>query len=455
MTLADLNDAYTRDEKRILDDFFSFLRFESVSSEPAYQSQVVACFDWLRTYVERMGFATERWDTDRHPVLFARLAVDPKKPTVLIYNHYDVQPVDPLSLWESPPFAPTVRDGEIYARGAQDNKGQCFYVLTALRKLIESAGRLPVNIKLCIEGEEEIGSPGLAKLLEAKREDLRADHLFIVDLGFHSPAKPAVTLGLRGLVAMTVELTGSSTDMHSGSHGGVVVNPNHALIGLLSKLRNDAGQILVPGFYDQVTAPLPDERQKINFAFNDSEYHRNFGADPVGGEHGYSPLERAWVRPTLEINGIGGGYSGAGFKTVIPAKAIAKISCRLVPNQDPNHIGDLVAQFLRDNAPAGVHITVDVHPGVGQAVRTTSNTRVVKAVSQAYAEVTGRTCEYILEGASIPVVVELARISGGDLALMGYGLPDDRIHAPNEHFGIERLRKGYLTIARSLQLLGS
>lgn len=455
-TLEKLKEQFARDRERIVADYFKFLRFPSISSEPEYQREVENCFQWLQQYLESMGLRTERWDTPRHPVLFAEYHTgDAGKPTVMIYNHYDVQPVDPLEEWTSPPFEPTVRDGEVYARGAQDNKGQCFYVLSAIRALIETTGTLPVNLKLCIEGEEEIGSPGLAGLLAARRDRLQADHLLIVDLGLHQAGKPAVTLGIRGLVSMTVEVTGSTCDLHSGSHGGIVINPLHALVKLLADLRAEDGSIAVPGFYDAVVPPTAAERSKLNFSFDEQDYGQKFGAASSGGEQSFSPLESAWLRPTLEINGLQGGYSGKGFKTVIPSRAVAKLSCRLVPEQDPLTIGRLVADYLQSRAPQGIEVRVEIHPGVGKAVRTSSESKVIRAVAQAYSEVLGGSCDFILEGASIPVVVELAAVSGAEIALMGYGLPGDRIHAPNEHFGLERIEHGFLTIARALQILGA
>lgn len=439
-----------------LDEFYTFLRFPSISSEPDYQRALMECQSWIINALQNMGFKTETWHTQGHPVIFASdMTAGPDKPTLLIYNHYDVQPADPLEEWETPPFEPTLRDGQIYARGAQDNKGQCFYVLQALKMLKEQTGSLPLNIKLCIEGEEEVGSAGLAELLPKKKEQLQADYLAIVDLGIHQANIPALTLGIRGILTMDVEVQGSHTDLHSGSHGGIAHNPIHALVSLLSSLRDAKGRIAVPGFYHDVKEMPAEERSLVSFTFNADEYWQQTGAQPTGGETDFSVLERAWIRPALEINGIHGGYTGKGFKTVIPAKAFAKISCRLVPDQNPKEIGKLVKKYLQDHAPAGVQVHVHLHAGQGKAVRVSPHAAVVKSFAQAFQEIFNAPCEFIYEGASIPIVPELAEACGGETILLGLGLTTDQIHAPNEHFGIDRLEKGMLIMARAIQLLGA
>jgi acetylornithine deacetylase/succinyl-diaminopimelate desuccinylase-like protein len=323
-------------------------------------------------------------------------------------------------------------------------------VINALKALLALDGELPVNVKLCIDGEEECGSASLASLLEYKKEDLAADYLIVADGGFGKPDSPAVNLGARGLVTMTVEVIGSKSDLHSGAHGGLVYNPNHALVEILAKLRNKAGQITVPGFYDQVLEPTAEEKEKLNLRFDAERYEFNFGAKPIGGEKDYSPLESNLIRPTLEINGLCGGYTGTGFKTVIPARAEAKISCRLVPDQDPSRIGELVSGYLRSNAPEGLDLEIRVSRG-SKAFRTTSESRIVRAVVGAYNEFHDIPCRFHLGGGTIPIAAELVRISGAEVVLMGYGLGQDNVHAPNEHFGLDRLKKGFLTIARSLE----
>ncbi len=451
-----LQEYYTKHKQQALQDYFKFLSFESVSTDPKYKSQVLACADWLADYLKQIGFDIELWPTSGHPVIFgSNLKAGPDKPTLLIYNHYDVQPVDPLNEWTTPPFQPAIRDGEVYARGAEDNKGQCFYVTQALKALVERYKTLPINIKLCIEGEEECGSTGLSGILKDKKrqEQLKADYLAIVDMGLQNPQTPALTLGVRGLVTMEVQVQGSKGDLHSGSHGGIVYNPLHALVEMLSKLRDDQGKVTIPGFYDDVKPLDAMHRSKISLSFDPQKYEEMFGAKPLGGEKEFTPLDRAWNRPTLEINGISGGYGGAGFKTVIPAKALAKISCRLVPNQDPQKIGKLVADYLKQLAPKGVAVEVEVYPGRGKAIRANPSSAVVTAFAKAYEELFQKPCEYIFEGGSIPVVTELAEASQSEVILLGFGLPDDQIHAPNEHFGVDRLEKGFYVMYRAIELL--
>lgn len=454
LTLNDLKKYFSDHKNEIIEDYFTFLKFQSISSEPQYKKDLLSCIDWLKNRLEKMGFHLEIWPTQGHPTLFASYEkAGPHQPTLLIYNHYDVQPVDPLDLWTSPPFEPTIRDGEVYARGAQDNKGQCFYVLLALKALMEKEGSLPINIKLCIEGEEECGSAGLASILKDKRKELKADYLAVVDMGMEKPNKPALTLGIRGIVTMDVEVSGTNTDLHSGSHGGVAFNPIHALIKLLANLRDDSGIILVPDFYDEVKAMNENDKAKLSLHFDPVQYEKDFGAAPTGGEQDFSPLERCWIRPTIEINGINGGYSGQGFKTVIPAKAIAKVSCRLVPDQDPEVIGQRVADFLKSKAPKGVKVSVHVHPGHGKAVQGNPNSKMAQAFAQAYEEVFKEPCDYIMAGGSIPITTELTHACGGEVIMMGLGLLSDRIHAPNEHFGLDRIEKGFLATARALEIL--
>jgi len=454
MKLDQLQKAYDESRDKAIEDFFTFLKFQSISSELEQAPKVRECGDWVQGFLDGIGFHTELWETMLHPVIFAQWTdAGEDKPTILIYNHYDVQPVDPIEEWESGPFEPTIRDGEVYARGAQDNKGQCFYVLHALRLLMEKEGKLPVNVKLFIEGAEEIGSTGSSNILEQKKEDLKADYLAIVDMGIHRPNEPAVTLGVRGISTLEVEVQGSNTDLHSGSHGGIVYNPLHALSEMIAKLRDEEGTVLVPGFYDDVEELSDEDRNRVCLEFSENEYEEMFGAKPVGGERAYSPVERACVRPTVEVNGLWGGYTGDGFKTVIPAKAHAKISCRVVPHQDPDQTARLVGDYLEEIAPEGVKVKVNVHQGAGGAVRASVDSKVVKAFANAYEEIFRKPCKYIFEGGSIPIVPALADASGGEVVLVGLGLPDDQIHAPNEHFGLDRIERGVLLIGRTLDYL--
>lgn len=435
-----------------LQDYMEFLAIPSISSEAAFAKETEKCALWVQNRLNALGFKTELWKTEKHPIVFAEKIVDPKKPTLLIYNHYDVQPVDPLELWESPPFQPTLKDGKVFARGAQDNKGQCFYVLEALRHLKEKTA-FPMNIKLCIEGEEECGSDSLHKIIASKQKELQADYVVIVDLGIPAPDTPAVTLGTRGLITCDLEVQGSNSDLHSGSHGGLAYNPIFALVKLLSDAKDASGNITIPGFYNDVEALSDQDRKEISFDFAEGDYKNNFGILPTGGETSLKPLERNWLRPTLEINGISGGYTGDGFKTVIPAKAFAKISCRLVPHQSPAKVGELIKNYFEKKAPPGIKVSLHLHGEGGEAARSNPSSKGVQAFAHAYSEVFGKPCKFILEGASIPIIPKLAKYSGGEPILVGLGLTTDNIHAPNEHFSIDRLEKGAQMIIKAIERL--
>ena len=455
--LEPLSNYFGTHEEEILKDFFTFLSFPSISTDPEYTPAVRECCNWVSDYMKAMGLSVECWETKGHPVIFAEhLEAGPDKPTLLIYNHYDVQPVDPLEEWESAPFEPTIRNGQVYARGAQDNKGQFYYSLIAVKGLLaKHEGKLPINIKWVVEGEEEVGSTHLPETLIKYRDRLKSDYAVIVDVGLRDPNQPAVTLGVRGMVTMDFEVQGSKIDLHSGSHGGLAYNPNRAVVEMLAKLRDHTGKVAVPGFYDGVEEMSDEERSLYNFDFDAKKYEETFGAPPSGGEPGYTAIESNLLRPTLEINGIFGGYAGAGFKTVIPAKAGAKISCRLVPGQNPLTVANRIKDYLEGIAPEGIKAKVTIHPGTGAAVRANPNSDAVKSFAQAYTEVCGASCQYILEGASIPVTPDLAEAADADCLLVGYGLGTDQIHAPNEHFGVDRLRKGFMTVARAIEILGS
>lgn len=448
---------FDENKKELLDEFFTFLSFPGISTDTAYHEDLARCREWVKQKLLELGMEVEVWQPENGApaVLFAsNLEAGADKPTVLFYNHYDVQPVDPLDLWTSPPFEPALRNGEIYARGAQDNKGQCFYVLAALKAIQEIDGSFPVNIKLVIEGEEEIGSHGLAQLLPGKKEQVKADALLVVDTGMKSLDQPAITLGIRGVLTMDVDFFGSKNDLHSGSHGGVVYNPLHALVEVLAKLHDRDGRVTVPGFYDKVSTLSEKEREAFDFDFNEERYLDQIGCEPTGGESGFSPYERAWLRPTLEINGIQGGYAGEGFKTVIPAEAHAKISCRLVANQDPIEIADLVADYIESIAPPGIRVNVKINPGKGAALQTSPHTQVAQTLTKAFTEVFKKPCRCIMEGGSIPIASLLQQVSGAETVMVGLGLPTDNMHAPDEHFGVERLKLGMCVMAHALNSWG-
>lgn len=450
-----LRSEYKKNEASIIEDYLTFLRFPSVSADPAYKASVLDCANWLASKLKALGFSVEFWETSGHPTLFAEWSgAGPDAETLMIYNHYDVQPVDPIEKWTSPPFEPVVKDGKVYARGAQDNKGQCWYAIAALQTLLKRDGKLPLNIKLVIEGEEELGSIGLARILSDHKAALKADHLLVLDCCVPSVKTPAVTLGLRGFVGFEIELTGSKFDLHSGSHGGVAFNPNHAMVELLAKLRDRNGVIKIPGFYDEVVPLSAEERAVLFMDFDSGQYQDEFGVLPVGGETNLTPNERRWTRPCLDVNSVWGGYIGAGIKTIIPAKASARVSARLVPDQDPHVIGKKITDFLEAECPAGFELSIRKWPGVGWPVRTSPDAAVVQAVAKGYEEACETDCKFILEGWSVPVIAELAAVSGAEIALAGFGLSSDAIHAPDEHFGLDRFQLGFLMTARSVEILG-
>jgi acetylornithine deacetylase/succinyl-diaminopimelate desuccinylase-like protein len=442
----------SRDEIR--SDYFHFLKFPSISADPAYAKDVETCAEWLRDYIEKKtGMRAECIETEGYPLVYAEdLRAGPDAPTVLVYGHYDVQPVDPLELWKSDPFTPTERNGLVYARGAVDDKGQIFYAVMAARCWKELGRKLPINLKFCIEGEEESSSVGLSKSLPKLKDRLQSDSLLVVDCGQLDKETPALSMGCRGLVALEVTLTGSNSDLHSGMHGGLAYNPNRALAELLAKLWDRKGHVQVKGFYDDVLEITENDLKKFSFRFDKREYGEEFGIHALGGEKERTPFEANCFRPTLEINGMHGGYLGAGVKTVIPAHAVAKITCRLVPNQDPEKIGRQLADFLKQNAEPGMKVKVDLLGGE-RAFRGNPDSPLAKAVAMAATEVCGKKCENTLSGGSIPIIAKIIEATRADVVGMGYGLPEDNIHAPNESFDMKRFEKGFLTVARTLELL--
>jgi acetylornithine deacetylase/succinyl-diaminopimelate desuccinylase-like protein len=438
-----------------LKDFFTFLSFPSISTDPNYEQHSRKTAEWVRDYMEKIGLDATLWETPGLPVVFGTHCKAGKdRPTLLIYQHYDVQPVDPIDLWKSDPFKPVIRNNQVYARGAVDNKGQCFYSLTALKAFIELAKKIDINIKVFIEGEEESGGRGTAAILKQKEAELKADHLIVNDFDIPGAGIPGITVGMRGLVSMNVECSNSSIDLHSGVHGGIALNPNRALATLLGSLWDKNGKVLIPHFYDDVAPIAKDQLSRVDMTFDKEQYTKSFGVHAFSAEEGMSLKESNWLRPTLEINGMWGGYTGIGFKTVIPAKAFAKISCRLVPNQDPEKIGKAISDHFKASVPKGIEIKVDMHHGA-PAYRSSFDSSIVKTSVLAYEEIFGKPCKYIFCGASVPIVVDLARASSAQVAMIGVGLPDDDIHAPNEHFGLDRFELGFLTIGRILSRLSS
>ena len=453
VTIAELKQWFDKHRTKIREDYFQFLRFPSISADPAYRPDCLKCADWLIAYLKKGKMRAERIETSSLPIVYAEeMGAGKDKPTVLVYGHYDVQPVDPLELWESPPFEPTERNGSIYARGAVDDKGQIFYAICAVQCWMDLGRPLPVNLKFCIEGEEEFHSKGLSEMLPHLMSKMRADHLLVVDFDEFDPDIPAVTLGARGLTALEITLRGSNTDLHSGLYGGIAYNPNRALVELLAKLWDGNGHVQVAGFYDGVTEPTPDDLKTYESRYDRAYYSKHFQIEAFGGEKGKSIQEANCFRPTIELNGIVGGYTGAGIKTVIPAAAHAKITCRLVPEQDSEKVSAAVAAFLKAHTIKGMKLEIVPHKG-DAAFRGDPKSKLAVAVAAAATETTGNKCRYLVAGGSIPIVPALIRASGAQVVGMGYGLIDDAIHAPNERFDMHRFEQGFLTVGRALALL--
>ncbi|MBS0625971.1 MAG: dipeptidase [Verrucomicrobia bacterium] len=439
---------------RIQREYFEFLRYKSIGTDPAFKNDTIACAHWAKDYLSRAGLKTELIETVGFPIVWGEdMRAGPDAHCLLIYGHYDVQPVDPIELWQSPPFEPEIRGGQVYARGALDDKGQIFYGMTAALAFKELGEKLPINLKFCIEGEEEAGSRGLSHSLPRLKEKMKADSILAIDFDLFGAGEPAISLGARGIVTLEIALTGSKIDLHSGQFGGLAYNPNRALVELLAKLWDRNGKVQVPGFYDDVEEMSEEEKKLFSFWGDQKEYGKMFGIHAFSMENGCSMMEANWFRPTLEINGICGGYTGPGFKTVIPAQAIAKLSCRLVPKQDPERIGRLIEQFLKSHVEPGMELKVDLHGGEG-SFRGRPDSDLAQAVAAAYTDVMGKPCRRILAGGSIPVIAKMEKEIGADIVGMGFGLPDDNIHAPNEHFDMKRLHMGILTVAQTIQRLG-
>ncbi|MCB9139946.1 MAG: dipeptidase [Caldilineaceae bacterium] len=452
-----LEEYLTAARVRQLLELDELLRFPSISTDPAHAEDVAATAAWLADHMRAVGLENVRIiPTRRHPLVYGDwLHAGADQPTLLIYGHYDVQPVDPLDQWHSAPFAPEVREGKLYARGAADDKGQTFIHLKAVEALLATEGALPVNVKFILEGEEEIGSGSLLEFVPRETDLLAADAGLVSDSHILSPEQPSLLYGLRGMWAGEVTVTGPATDLHSGSYGGVIHNPNQALAELLAALHDEDGRITVPGFYADVR-PL-DEAERAALAqvpYGEAEILSESGAPALWGESEYIPVERTGARPTLEINGMWGGYTGDGFKTVIPSRAGAKISCRLVPDQDPEDIGRKLTDYLQALAPSTV--TVDVRAiHTGQWFITTLDAPALQAAAAAYEQVFGRAPVYTREGGGIPVVALFQQALDIPMVLMGFGLPDDNLHAPNEKLDVGNFYRGIATSIVFMQELAA
>lgn len=428
-------DAYLAEHRdRHIAEFFDFLRIPSVSTDPEHKADVRRCAEFLVTRFAAMGFEVEAVETPGHPIVYAEWLGAPEgAPTILYYGHYDVQPPDPLDLWKSPPFEPTVRDGAVFARGAADDKGQVWAHVVALEALMKVEGALPVNLKLVIEGEEESGSTNLDAFLEGQAERLAADVVVVSDTAMFDRDVPSICYGLRGLSYQQIDVYGPNRDLHSGVYGGGVANPLNVLCQMVAKLKDEDGRVLIPGFYDAVRELDSDERAEIaKLPYDEAAFLGEIGAKPHG-EPGYSTLERVGARPSLDLNGIWGGFTGVGAKTVLPAEAHAKVSMRLVPDQDPKVVDQLFADYVKSIAPDTVTVKVTAMHGGSPAIADRTSP-YVQAAAQALEQVFGKEPVFVREGGSIPVVASFKKLLGVDTILAGFSLSDDRIHSPNEKF---------------------
>jgi acetylornithine deacetylase/succinyl-diaminopimelate desuccinylase-like protein len=456
---SDTRDVLARidaEKESYLEELKDYIRIPSISTDPAYAEEVVRASEFLAGKLRAAGLEAETLATERHPLVYAEWMGAPGKPTVLFYGHYDVQPVDPVDLWRNPPFEPTVEGDKLVARGATDDKGQSYAHVKAVAAMLAERGSLPVNVKFLVEGEEEAGGESIEEYV---REDggrrLAADCVVISDSSLFAPGQPSLIYGLKGLAYMEIKVTGPNRDLHSGTFGGAVFNPLNALAHIVASLRDaETGKVLIPGFYDDVL-PL-EEWERKEFAglpYDEEAYRQELGVPELHGEAGYSTRERTWARPTCDVNGIFGGYMGKGAKTVLPSWGGAKVSMRLVPDQDPKKIAELFTEHVRRVAPKGVTVEVEYLHGA-EPVVVEAKGPIVDAAMDAMEEIWGARPVRIREGGSIPIVSTFSAVLGAPVLLLGFGLADDGLHSPNEKFNISHFYNGTRSIARLLDRLG-
>ncbi len=449
-------DRIESEKEGYLEELKEFLRIPSVSTEPAHKQDVLRCADWLAGKMRDAGLTVEMIETDGNPLVYGEWTGAPGKPTVLFYGHYDVQPPDPLEEWRNPPFEPTVEGDELVARGATDDKGQSYTHIKAVQAVLAERGALPINVKFLYEGEEECGGEAIEKFVRADAgSKLSCDAVVVSDTSMFAPGQPSLLYGLKGLCYMQLSVTGPNRDLHSGTFGGAVANPGNALCRIVGELVDPAtGRVKIPGFYDAVR-PL-EEWERKEFAalpFEEAEYKGELGISETFGEEGYTTLERSWARPTCDVNGLWSGYQGVGAKTVLPAKAGAKVSMRLVPDQDPQTVAGLFSDYVQSIAPSGVTVEAEYLHGAG-AVLIDIGGPIAECAMQAQEEIWGKRPVRVREGGSIPIVDVFAKVLGKPILLLGYGLPDDRLHSPNEKFNISHFYNGIRTTVRVLDLVG-
>lgn len=449
----DFSKLFDENRARYVEEWSELIAFPSISADPDHHEDCLACAEWLVEHLQGIGFDSRLLDTATKPVVFAERTGTEGRPAVIFYGHYDVQPVDPLDQWTSPPFELTPRDGRLYARGAEDNKGQLFYALKAIETLVRNDS-LELTVKVILEGEEECAGSSLSESLPGWRDMLRADVLMVTDTGTVRSGAPTIIMGLRGIVHLTAKLTGASRDLHSGVHGGVAPNPANAMARLVASLHNPDGSIAVDGFYESLLPPSERERELAAVPPFDADLYRTqTGVEPCAGEKGFSPAERIGFRPSLDANGIVAGYGGAGSKTIIPAAAIAKLTARIVPDQDPHACLDAIMAHLHKHAPDGLRLEITEQGVGGAGLRLDPQSPIVARATEVLDRLTDLKTAFLWEGASIPVIPELVEATGAEPLLVGFGREEDRVHAVDESFSIEQFRLGYLYVAGLLTSL--
>ena len=453
---SDLDSYFSREESRIRAELDAFLRIPSVSARSEHNADTARCAEWLAGQLRGIGMTATVHPTAGHPIVVGEWRrAGEHAPTVLVYGHYDVQPAEPLDLWTSPPFEPTVRDGKLFARGAVDDKGQLWIHVKAAEALLRQRGTLPVNLVFLFEGEEEVGSDNLAAFVERNASLLRADSVVISDSSMLGPGQPSILSSLRGLAYMQIDVQGPAQDLHSGSYGGAVINPATALARILASLHDAKWRVAIKGFYDDVRKwdkKSRDASRKL--PFKESVFRHETGAIALGGEEGYTTLERIWMRPTCEVNGLLSGYTGEGAKTVLPAKAMAKVSCRLVPDQDPAKVAKLFSAHVKRVAPKGVVVKVSYIHG-GNPWRAELSGSLYDAARRALTAAFGKAPVIVGEGGSIPVVGDFERVLKAPVLLVGFGLPGENAHAPDEWISLENFTKGLRAIATLYEEMAS
>lgn len=439
-------DYQDQNKDRFLEEMLELLRIPSISAKSENKADMQKCAEMVRQRLLDSGAdRAEVMNTKGHPVVYGEKIVDPSKPTVLVYGHYDVQPPEPLELWHSGPFEPVIKDGKVYARGSADDKGQ-FYMHVKAMEVMAKTNSLETNIKFLIEGEEEVGSPNLGDFVASHKELLKADVILISDSALLSMEHPSLDVGMRGLSYIQLEVTGPNRDLHSGTYGGAVANPVTMLAKMIAACHDENNHITIPGFYDDVVNATPEERKLMAEApYDEQEYKDELGVKELWGEKGYTTSERTGIRPTLELNGIWGGYTGEGAKTVLPSKAYAKISARLVPNQSSDKISKLLIDYFENNAPAGVTVKAELHHG-GEPYVTPIDSKGYQAAAKAIVTTFGKKPIPVRGGGSIPICSILERELGVKIVFMGFGLDNDNLHSPNEKFNLENYYKGIETI---------